>query len=318
MKIYTCIEIDMETGATLHEESYEYIGPIAECKGGSSKAPQPSAEEKALYATQNELLKQQLAETKTLSPMIYKQLGMKPVTDDKGATTWVEMTADDKLAAMTPSERSALEYDMLRKGMDINGNKISEEDMLSRMLPLEKQTYETQKVSNDRYMKALKGELPISPGLEAELKDQEGMMEETLKRKLGADWMLSTPGQKAYQSMKQKTDLVREEARRGEIESASNRTAQGMTLIQDINKEKANDLAFQKGSTQTMLSNMANMPGRTSGTMSQAGQMAGPYQQMREMQNNVKQQNAANKAAERQGYVQAGSAIAAAAAIAAA
>ena len=34
MKIYTKVVIDIETGKMLDEESYEYDGPIAECKGG--------------------------------------------------------------------------------------------------------------------------------------------------------------------------------------------------------------------------------------------------------------------------------------------
>lgn len=36
MKIYTKMVLDIDTGATLHEESFEYDGPVAECKGGGS------------------------------------------------------------------------------------------------------------------------------------------------------------------------------------------------------------------------------------------------------------------------------------------
>lgn len=34
MKVYTKLVIDIETGKTIEEESFEYDGPIAECKGG--------------------------------------------------------------------------------------------------------------------------------------------------------------------------------------------------------------------------------------------------------------------------------------------
>lgn len=315
MKIYTCVEIDIESGKVLNEESFEYCGPVAECKG-DSKAPQPSAEERALYRTQNDLLQQQLSETKTLTPMLMRQLGLKQVTTPEGMASYEEMTNPEKIASMPASERAALEYDMLSRGMDVYGNRLSEEDMLARMQPLDAQAYQANKLSNERYIKALKGELPISPALESELANQDKIMQETLSRKLGGDWMLSTAGQNAYSTMKQKADLVREEARRGEIDSASGRLAQGMATMQNLNAEKANDRQSAFGQKQTLISNMANLPGRTSGTMSQAGQMAGPYQQMREMQNNVNQQNAANKAAQTQGYVQTGVTVAAAAAAA--
>ncbi|MGE4551897.1 MAG: hypothetical protein AB7D57_02230 [Desulfovibrionaceae bacterium] len=35
MKIYTRVVLDMRTGEVLHEESHEYGGPVALCKGGS-------------------------------------------------------------------------------------------------------------------------------------------------------------------------------------------------------------------------------------------------------------------------------------------
>lgn len=36
MKIYTYIKMDIETGEILEENSFEYQGPVAECKGGGS------------------------------------------------------------------------------------------------------------------------------------------------------------------------------------------------------------------------------------------------------------------------------------------
>ena len=35
MKIYTRIEINMETMAVMHEESFEYDGIVSQCGGGS-------------------------------------------------------------------------------------------------------------------------------------------------------------------------------------------------------------------------------------------------------------------------------------------
>lgn len=49
MKVITKVVIDIETGEVLEEESYEYEGPIAECKGGGSTVTyQQSPEQKRL------------------------------------------------------------------------------------------------------------------------------------------------------------------------------------------------------------------------------------------------------------------------------
>ena len=42
MKIYTRVVIDMATSEVLEADSYEYDGPLAECKGGKKpKTPDP-------------------------------------------------------------------------------------------------------------------------------------------------------------------------------------------------------------------------------------------------------------------------------------
>lgn len=47
MKIYTSVVIDIASGATLYEESYEHSGAVALCKGGDNEIKE-TAEEKAL------------------------------------------------------------------------------------------------------------------------------------------------------------------------------------------------------------------------------------------------------------------------------
>lgn len=62
MKVITECVIDMSTGATLHEESYEYEGPVAQCGGGGGGKSAPSApaapkpEQTPTYETEKEPL----------------------------------------------------------------------------------------------------------------------------------------------------------------------------------------------------------------------------------------------------------------------
>jgi len=51
MKIYTKVTISMDTGEVLDSESYEYNGPVAECKGGGGSSTQyvQSPEARGLY-----------------------------------------------------------------------------------------------------------------------------------------------------------------------------------------------------------------------------------------------------------------------------
>lgn len=44
MKIYTGLIIDISTGDVEHEESFEYSGPLAECKGGGGEIKETSEE----------------------------------------------------------------------------------------------------------------------------------------------------------------------------------------------------------------------------------------------------------------------------------
>lgn len=60
MKVITECVIDMSTGATLHEESYEYEGPVAQCGGGGKSVPSvpaaPEPEQTPTYETEKDPL----------------------------------------------------------------------------------------------------------------------------------------------------------------------------------------------------------------------------------------------------------------------
>jgi hypothetical protein len=504
MKVYTRIEIDIETGKVLAEDSYEYQGSVALCGGGGASVPPMPKEQKELYALQKVALEKQMKEQDTLTPFLYKALGYKEVagqgtqtenpewikwkaaqdTADSGAAqgaaidpnepssfggadwhawryrnpvtlsrfpegnylysevtpnpirdsipelpgqtgqlgteperyittkpgekTLVEMTMDEKLAAMSPAERASYQQSMRKMGLDVYGNKLTDEqyragmspaelreeetqraayrsymlsmglnpdtgqkmtqeELLSGMTPLQRQQYqqqqaaydaemrakgydpvtgarmtaeqqianmtaaqrleyETSKLSSERYKQALEGKLPISPALEAQLKDEETTLRNELLQRLGQDYMLSTPGQKAIATLQQKHNMIREEARRGEISAGDLRTAREAdtdlrrdalatgnytsSLAEAIRKssiDRAGLLPVAKEKAeepvnQGMISNLANVSNRYSSVIGNAGAVLQPYERERTLQTQAAMQNAANSAAGTSGF----------------
>lgn len=72
----------------------------------------------------------------------------------------------------------------------------------------------------ERYQKALKGELPVSPTLERSIAEEEQNLRATLQRRLGPGWETSTTGQQALQDFRKRGTELREQAQRGEITTA--------------------------------------------------------------------------------------------------
>lgn len=216
MIIYNKLVLDIETGATLEEDSFEYSGPVALCKGNTTvEAPEKSAEEIELDRQQVALLKQQVADndayrkyTEEMEPFTLESMGYERDSSGKIVKTGLAKAQD----AMTA-------HQLAISGYDTSGNKLTEDQMLAEMSYTEKMDYETNKASKERLLKAYKGELDISPALEKELTSQETQAKEALMRKLGTNWMTSTAGQNAMKNLQEKNSLIREEARQGIISS---------------------------------------------------------------------------------------------------
>jgi len=214
--IYNKLVLDIETGATLEEDSFEYSGPVALCKGNTTvEAPEKSAEEIELDRQQVALLKQQVADndayrkyTEEMEPFTLESMGYERDSSGKIVKTGLAKAQD----AMTA-------HQLAISGYDTSGNKLTEDQMLAEMSYTEKMDYETNKASKERLLKAYKGELDISPALEKELTSQETQAKEALMRKLGTNWMTSTAGQNAMKNLQEKNSLIREEARQGIISS---------------------------------------------------------------------------------------------------
>jgi hypothetical protein len=213
--------------------------------GGSVKVPGPSAEEKdlqknqaQLLGLQREIIEQQRAQSAVLIPFFAEQEGFQVETDEKGNITKIHKT---------PSELE-------------NINKTLELEMAQRSL------------------QALRGELPVSPGLERELGQQEQTLKQQLSAQFGPGFETSSPGIEATEKFRQTSEVLREGAR----------TAQ-LTLSEQLGMARSQQNQFTRASSSDALRQSAvGDPMTFAGAFGQSasgfGQAQQPYIQQRQMQ----------------------------------
>jgi len=80
---------------------------------------------------------------------------------------------------------------------------------------------EAGKLQAERLIKALKGELPVSPALERDLAQRESLAKETVARNLGPTGETSSAGIQLLGRTREGADIAREAARHGEITEGS-------------------------------------------------------------------------------------------------
>lgn len=156
--------------------------------GGKGDIPEPSAEERQLTATNNKLAQQQYdltveqkKEQDAFAPILMKEYGLiRNVDPTTGAVSYTE-DPNDTLRA---------------------------------------QGKEIQTLANERSLKALKGELPVSPTLDNELNVGEAQLKERLSRQLGPGYETSTPGIQAMSEYKRMSTALREAERRDQLTTA--------------------------------------------------------------------------------------------------
>jgi len=112
--------------------------------------------------------------------------------------------------------------------------KMTDEEVYSRMSPLERKQYDVAVETADRQMRALRGELEIDPALTKELEDQEKLLREGLSRRLGTGYEATTVGQVALRKFSESASRIRESARRGQIEAGQGLLTGGISSVMGI------------------------------------------------------------------------------------
>lgn len=213
--------------------------------GGGAKVPGPSAEERALQKNQAELLalqrqiiEQQQAQQKVLLPFFAEQEGFDVTLDENG-----------NIASIS---RTPTETEQLRETLD--------------------------KELAQRSLAALRGELPVDPGLERNLARQEETLRERLSKQFGPGYETSSAGIETLGDFEANREGLRSAARRGEL-----------TLAEQLGiaREQQND--FSRMTSQDFLRQIGSGdPLTRAGAFGQVAQGYGaaqnPYVQQRQMQ----------------------------------
>jgi|GEM_PF-2764905 len=231
MKIYTEVVIDMETLEEIEAHGYDYEGPLINCGSTNVTTPPPPAkspEEVQLERMQLEHLQRQETLTKELEPFTLKSAGL--IRDE---TT-------GELRELRPEE------------LDIE----------------ERRSREIFEAHQERQLAALAGELEISPALEKDLEDRRSALVADLEARLGPRYMETTAGQESIAQFETSSELLREEARRGQISS-------GEQIL-------LSRLGTQTGVQQAQAGLFQGIPNFALSTAT--GQALAPYQSFRQQQ----------------------------------
>ena len=134
----------------------------------------------------------------------------------------------------------------------------TEAEHVSFMTDTEKQEYAIYKQQLARQQQALEGKLPISPALEREISDWDAQNKEELTRRLGTGYMTSTPGIQSENRQQERTGLLREEARRGELTAGSSRLIDWRNSLNNQNAQQLNTLGAIPNRTSSLLTGYQN------------------------------------------------------------
>jgi len=288
MKIYNKLVLNIETGETLYEDSFDYTGPLALCKGGTPAPVQPTATELALQDEQLSMLKEQRASEKEMEPFALESMGY-------------ARGEDGKITKITTAESILNKKNLALAGFAEDGTKLTEAQQLEAMTEAEKMNYNLSKAANERQAKALAGTLDISPALEQSLTAEETQAQEMLARKLGKDWSLSTSGQNLMKNIQEKNNLIREEARTGLITGLEGVTASKSAITDNDAIGSLNLAGTFSNSATDKINRMMGYSGSKTAAWNTTMDMSNKLEGQRTNLQNYQQANAQNKSAQRQG-----------------
>lgn len=249
-----------------------------------------SPQEQQQYQMQDTLIQQQFA-----------AMGYNPDTLEQFKTE------EESWNYMTPQQ-------LLANGVDpTTKTRLTDEQKYAKLDEIGKAQYDVQKEALGMQLKGLRGELPISPGLERDLAKGQELTEADLSQRLGPNWKQSTAGIQTMGKFDEGANIARDAARRGWLGDTAG-MASGVGA--DIRANKAYNQnyvgsvspnlgllggLYQQGVGTSMgqqSQNMAGLSGMPSYGQNWQGYQTAmqPYQYYSGLANNVNMQNSANRA----------------------
>ena len=316
-------------------------------------APSPSTAEDKINQMIMDSLGQSNAISQALMPFMMAEMGYKysstPGIDGTPVYSVTKMTEDEIFAGLSPEQQyqkkvnlSYLKKSLVAQGTNpdtledfkteeeswdfmtpqqllANGvdpttkTRLTEDQKYAKLDEIGKAQYDVQKEALGMQLKGLRGELPISPGLERDIAKGTELTSADLSQRLGPQWEQSTAGIQTMGKVTEGANIARDAARRGWLTDTAG-MASGV----------GNDIRANKAYNQNVSASMApnlgllgNLYTQGAGTaMGQQGQkFAGltsapgygndwqgystamqPYQYYAGLANNVNMQNSANEA----------------------
>ena len=326
--------------------------------GSDIQAPTPSTAEEKLNQMIMDSLDQQNAMSDLLMPFMMAEMGYKytstPGADGKPTYSVTKMSEDEIYAGLTEEQKyqkrvnqSYLKKSLVAQGTNpdtledfkteeeswgfmtpqqllANGvdpttkTRMTEEQRYAKLDEIGKAQYDVQKEALGMQLKGLRGELPISPGLERDIAKGTELTSADLSQRLGPQWAQSTAGIQTMGKVTEGANIARDAARRGWLGDTAG-IASGVGS--DIRQNKA----FNQNVSASMAPNLGLLGGlytQGAGTVTgQRGQkFAGltsapgygndwqgystamqPYQYYSGLANQANMQNSANAAQEKAG-----------------
>ena len=260
--------------------------------GGGYEAPEPTAEEKELMQEQLASIRETKQTYAKLDPLLLESMGIKEEsTPGHYETKTRYVTKRERRQGLVQSFHTVTVPEQYQEWVpgETTYRRMTEEESIAAMSPTEKGAYDILGLQQERQIKALKGELPVSPALEAEIEKKKAGLIENLSGRLGPNWQTSTAGIQTMSEFNKTAGLLREEARRGEIAQGAGQTLAG--------QEAQQGAALAK---QTAYGNYANRMLPLTGAATDAMQ---PYQYYAGLQNQAAQYNAQASAAQQAGLM---------------
>ncbi len=249
---------------------------------GEYEAPKPSLTENTLMEEQLGTIRQAKQTYEKLDPLILQSMGLVA----EGGTPGHYETKE-----LRDADNDRIMQQVWVPGTVGNYRKMTQDEILAAMSPTEKGAYDILGLQQERQIKALKGELPVSPALEAEIEKQKTGLVENLAGRLGPNWQTTTAGIQTMSEFNKNASLLREEARRSEIAQGAGQTLAGQEAQQGAALGKqaqyntygqqlfpllgAQSAAQQPYQYYSGLQNQANAANATASAQQQAGLMSG-------------------------------------------
>lgn len=200
--------------------------------GTKVEAPKATKEENALRTEQTKLLTMQRdmllsqqQQQNALMPLFASQLGVTLQRDAQGNITGA--TQDPRAARLAGMQQDVLEKslnDILHP--ENNPTLVKQQKLLDLQLqaqtealtgPQAQMNKEIEKLLGEKTLAGLRGELPVDPALERDITTQQQTLHDRLRAQFGSGYESSSAGIEALQKFGEGANVLRDQARRGEI-----------------------------------------------------------------------------------------------------